>query len=401
MVAGAIERKLWCSNGYVTTYPNMYVFIIGDRGVGKSVMTNIAMRILEEVPGIEMAANKINDASLIKKLTKVGQKRTFEYQGVVYKNSSVFLYASEATSTFKEMYPGASIISTLTDLYNCNDEPWTLNAKWKKDTMKDDEVAVHNPCINMLACSTPQWLMSKVMRKDDIEGGFGSRVVMVVHEGNFEFQGGWQAGSLKEAELRAKVVEDLRIIANLKGPMQVSVEWRAAHKAYSKQHYKALAELEHRDSLLAACLARKASTSLMKLSMVLSVAEGDSLVLTAEHAHKAWEMLSTLEKHIPYAFKNIETNYEVAHTRDLWSWLRDAKKKTFSRKEAIIMLANRWSSAKIRDAIYELTLQGKIEPNMELSSEKNYAYDVISEEEQSRRRLSQSQTESNNPRSLA
>lgn len=364
VLAGTVERRLWYSDGFITTYPNLYVFIVGDRGVGKSVMTNIGIELLDHVKGITMAANKINESSLVKKLITTGKENNFEFMGQSYHSSSVYIYASEALSTFQFGYSGASIIPLLTDLFNCTDSPWSKQSKWAKSTMKDGESAVYNPCINLLACSTPQWLMQKILTKDDIEGGFGSRCVLIVHEGPFEFTNGIKSNSIERESMRAKLLQDLNAIRDLKGCYTVDPSWQKAQMAYAKQHSAFLNYYKHKNPMIASCLARKTSTYLMKLSILLAAAEGPELVLHKRHCDKAWELMTALEHSLPYAFKEFGNNYEVQHTQDVWSYLQSCSKVEFTKREIYVVFAGRYGTKKCNDALNDLRNQGRIEYNI-------------------------------------
>jgi len=363
LVAGAVEQKIWCSNGDVITYPNLYTFIVGDRGIGKTTMTNIAMNLLDELPHVNMAATKVNEASFIKKMLRIGDNKNFTYNGKTYKDSSVFVYASEAASTFKEMYQGASVTGLLTDLYNCGDRIWSDKPRYTKDTMKDGEQGIYNPCINLLACSTPAWLMTKVMKKDDIEGGFASRCIMVVHEGNFEFTDSLHEHGIEHEMTRRSVMQDLQAIAALRGPFQIKPAWHAAKKGYLLEHNARLRALEVSDKLMAGLLARKATTFLQKISMLLSAAESDAMVLEERHAHQAWQMLTELEITIPYAFQNYGESLEVKHTEDIRRWIIQAKVRNVQPQQIMQLFHKTYNRTTVREAFSDLVAQGFLQPN--------------------------------------
>lgn len=360
ILAGAIERKLWINTGSGTHYCNLYTFLIGERSTGKSFMSNIAVGMLENVPDIAMAANKLNEATFIRKLIRIGQERRFNFQGESYPNSSVFIYASEAASTFKEMHMNGSIVELLTDLFNCNDRPWSTKSYWAKETISQGPQPVFNPCINLLACSTPAWLMTKVMKEKDIDGGFGSRVLMVVLRGTYERKLGIVVDTAEKELLRLKVMEELKHIARLAGPYSIDPGWTDANAHYLKLHNQRMRELAIKDRIFAACIARKVDSFLPKLSMILAANERNELVLREKDAHAAWDLLSALEVDLPYAFTTFGVAEEVKHVQDIWLYMNEHPAFALSLQELCLVFAKKYSGRRISEGLYDLCKQGRV-----------------------------------------
>jgi hypothetical protein len=78
---------------------------------------------------------------------------------------------------------GAGVISKLTELHSC---PHKISSEFKKDydkdgKIKDDSVAI-NPCLNILALTTLDWLQ---LGECDVTGGFLGRFIPIISKGGF------------------------------------------------------------------------------------------------------------------------------------------------------------------------------------------------------------------------
>ena len=162
IVAGALERKVWIRNAGYLLHPNLYIMLVGDPGISrKSTSSQTAMKILRKVPDMYFLSTQVTSASMILAMRESGLNRYVKLNGLSYYNSSSFLYSSEAAVTLKEIQ--GSIIELLTDFYDCQPNGWNTGEEtpWEKRTKSDGPIRIFNPCLNMLACSTPNYLKYK------------------------------------------------------------------------------------------------------------------------------------------------------------------------------------------------------------------------------------------------
>src|SRR6266567_6432771 len=69
-IAGALEQKVYLTTDKGTLYPNLYTFLIGYAGVGKTNAISAALRYLRELPTFYMGATSMTMASLVDHLTE-------------------------------------------------------------------------------------------------------------------------------------------------------------------------------------------------------------------------------------------------------------------------------------------------------------------------------------------
>lgn len=372
VIAGALERKVWATNLQVTWYPNFYIMLVGSAGSRKSTTTSRAMDLLGAVPGITFISDEINKASLFEKLQLAGQSKPFEWHNETYQNSSVFLYASEAATSFAEMYVGGGIIITLTDLFNCGLSGWHQHRGYGKHTKKDGECLVYNPCINLLGCTTEAWLSSKVISKEDAEGGFGSRLLLVVHRGAFRKSYEWVEDAGEQVGMRLKLIEDLRHIATLKGPFRFSPSFKSRYSHYDQLHGEWLLER------VALGFQERKLTYAMKLAMVLAVSRSDVLELRAEHLDESWELLCSIEPEMLEAFGNIKTTkIEITNSKRVMQWCLDSRRMKFTKLEACQAFQDELTMKELSQALLDLVQAGRLAFDMLNSHNGNIIYAVM------------------------
>jgi hypothetical protein len=104
-------------------------------------------------------------------------------------------------------------------------------------------------------------------------------------------------------ERKRKLIADLEQISQLRGPFDIPPESREySREWYHKVHENRPPHLNN--ERFGGYLVRK-QTSLHKLAMVLSAAEGDSMIILPRHFAEADSMLTTLEKEMVMVFDKI------------------------------------------------------------------------------------------------
>lgn len=389
-IAGAVERKVWFTTGKLWWYPNLYIFLVGERSTRKSSSSKVAVGLLRELPspGVEIATAQVNMASLMRDMGELGELRSYEHFGKVYRYAPMYIYASEASMVLGGMYgKDSKPTKYLTDVYNSNDEGPLEKPQAIKSTVANKKLYVYNPIVNILACSTPTWLMTQILTKEDIEGGFGSRCTFVVYQGEFDGADGVpKVDKVQDQQLRKALIEDLTVMHKLVGGFEMTQGWHEAHASYDRRHKDWTAEMKYQDRTLMACLARKTDAQMQKVSMLLSLDEGsvdanDKLVLEDRHAHKAWELLTELETALPYAFGRFGYTDEVKHIQDIMTYIIERKAKEVEYGHLCRIFSKVHKARMIKEGLGDLEIQGRLKLNAEKSSFKQkppkLVYDVL------------------------
>lgn len=283
-VAAALERKVWLPwSKTLNYYPNIYTLLVSLPGMGKSSAANVGVALLRDATEVRFIPEQITEAKFIESM---GRRKTFVFGDKEIQHSSAFYYASEASSSLKNVY--GDFIAMLTDFYDCRDI-------WEKATMKSGEVRLKNICVNVLAGCTFDYL-GKLITDDNIMGGFASRILYVIHDEKKVRNPGWNDTIKHDEKLHKKLVEDLHVIHNLKGRFRADEGFKKRYMEWFPKFDEARQGIE--SEKMQSLLVRK-STNLMKLCMIVSASRRNDLLLKEEDWVTAMRRLDKIEAQLP------------------------------------------------------------------------------------------------------
>lgn len=309
ILAGALERKVWFNfNSEYHIYMNMYVFIIGPSGLArKSTSTFKGIELLMQVEGVVQLAQQMSEASLIVQLERAGKEKLVNIDGKEYRHCSSFLYGSEAINTLGDLNRG-NLKHFLTDIYDSGGSGWHEKATWSKETKTDGASKLVNPCLNMLMCSTPEWLLEdNTMTKEDLRAGYGARCFFVIDndlagdeiELVEELNPQALDNKIKHTKYKAKLVEDLTQVHGLAGEFTYTTEFARRLNAFKKTYSKFIKEMQ--GDMFVGFFSRRANYTI-KLACLYAIAENNDLVVNEKHWDRAHEDMEELVKNMYGAF---------------------------------------------------------------------------------------------------
>lgn len=295
-IAGALRRKVWIDQQpYFTWYPNFYVVFVAPPGVvAKTTTADVGMDLLRQVPGIRFGPSVVTWQALVQAFADGSE--SFEWP--------------PKSSTFHPMATLTIVSGEFGNLLNPQDKEMVdmLVNLWdgkgfKKMTKFSGNDEVVNPWINILACTTPDWIAGN-FPEYMIGGGFTSRCVFVYTDRKHKLVPyPKQAAPKNIMEQQAALVQDLEQIATLTGEYELSREamewgndWYALHNTTRKAHLE--------DSRFGGYIARK-QTHIHKLAMVLAAAQRDSLIIHKADLERAALMVTDLELEMVKVFTKI------------------------------------------------------------------------------------------------
>jgi len=288
IMAAALERKVWTKQALINHYPNIYVLLVSHPGMGKSTALERGVDLIEEVkekhnPEIKIIPTQITEAALMEMMNIRAQLNVTPTQ-VVY-HSSGYFYASEASASALQNLFG-DFNATITSLYDC---PKVLRKKIKAVKEVSE---INNCCMNLLAGSTFDYLKNLV-NSTSVMGGLASRFIYVVNKERIVTEQKWDQREETDFVARRKLIEDLTTINKMQGRFTPSLGWIDAWEKWTPKFKQELNDLN--SPRMESIMARK-GTNLLKVSMLLSAAEGDTMLLTEKHWHDAQELLDGVTK---------------------------------------------------------------------------------------------------------
>lgn len=168
-VGACAERRIWTQfkNG-LRLHPNLFVFMVGPPGTGKTVALNPMANILRKAAAVKLAPNDITKQGLLDCLSEA--KRGVLLNGRPFDYHFLALHIAELTN-FMSQYD-AALAGLLTDLFDCgpaNDEHKRGHDKGK---------LIEFPGISMIVGTAPQGL-GQAISNEMWGSGFMARVIMV------------------------------------------------------------------------------------------------------------------------------------------------------------------------------------------------------------------------------
>lgn len=309
-LASTIKRQVYIPESYLGSYtapPNIYVLFVGPAGlIRKSTTSALSERLLLQLPQVTIPKNITTQARLMEELSKSP-------------DGSISIISSEFSSLI--MKSKGDMYEFLTDAY---DAKKTLSAA---TIMRGDEIT-YNPCVNMIACTTPIWVKAN-MSEEVIGGGFSSRT-MIISENKTRSKMIFVNPNIdyaRYAKIEADLVEDLMHIASLSG------EFKFDNEAYeffggrdgSGGYYGNL-KPPNNPSLLG-FYARK-HIHILKVAQLVHLAYSDELILNKDDLEKSIAIIDQVEYRLPEIYKNLGKNVYKLDMDAIYGYIKAKGKAT-------------------------------------------------------------------------
>lgn len=290
-IGAALERKVWVNwMGSFEVAPNNFIFIIGPSGFRKSTAAKEAVAILKETGRVKFMAQKTNQAAMFLDIKSAQRGRKVTVDGVSYPHASAYLFASEASDAIPKDSAHGSLKEFLTNIYDI--DKWNKNPSYVKTTRMAGDEKIYNHCMNMLACSTPDWL-PKVFTEDDLAGGFASRCLFVV---DMERSPRFIPLTNENLDFKKKffydLVDDMKQISQLSGQYSFDEDFLSLYNEIRIENAKLV--MKKQSDKMVGYYGRR-DTHLMKLSMIIQASRGSDMVLKRSSLEKAVELLKGIE----------------------------------------------------------------------------------------------------------
>ncbi len=313
MIGGACTRRIWIDEKTFRYYPNLFTIIVGPPAViAKSTTLGLGINILSNLDHISIGADDTTYPALIVDLAKRQSdiQDTFpedDMDAEWIRQCAITLPISEFGTFFDPN--DEKMVNGLTDLFDCR--PIKI-----KDTKFAGRDVVEHPFVNLIACTTPDWINDKL--KASIGGwGLSSRFIFVYADKKSQYiptpSKLWKFDEYEKGV--RELTNDLLEISQLAGPLYRSDE---AEEIWSDWYHSAMKEIEEynnkpdHNTWISYFLGRK-QVHIQKLSMILCVARGDSLIISKDDLSNAIEKVNLIESGI----KNIFTNLPQANSMAL------------------------------------------------------------------------------------
>lgn len=286
-LSAAIRRKVFIEHEYQRkVYPNLYVIVVAESAkIRKSTAANMGMDILMNAfPDMKIMRDSMTSQGLIHQLNKKVQT-TKDDKIVEELRSDVTIHADEVANLFGyDRVRASQMVIFLTRTYECP-------SVYDHTTVRDSLVRLHNLYPVLLGATDPRNL--KVLPEDAV-GGLTGRLIWVIEGQRRKNNTGWKRNAIRAAQLeliRERLIHDLQIIGRLHGEVTATQDAMGYYDAWYEELSRRDAKDPDTDAFYNRC-----HTTALRLAILLSVSEGDELVVTKKQMAAA---IVLIEKQLP------------------------------------------------------------------------------------------------------
>lgn len=298
-ISSFIGRKVWMDMGVYTTYPNMYILLVGKAGIKKSTAMNIARNMAREL-NLPISPPSITKEALTQLMAEDDSPCQITVKGVtpedpVIRFTQLSVFANEFVTLLNSGGNASGMIELFTDI-------WDQDAFEVKTKNKGTDTIV-GPYITMLGCLTTE-IMNNLANTKIISSGFSRRCVFVYSE---DYGTPIAIPKITQEQKDAWVrcinrAKEIRLIrgAFVWGPG--SEQWFTAwynelHLAKQKETRKAIGDF-----------LQTKPEYVIKLAMLIALSEGDELVLTVDKLELAVAFLDEVAPSMEIIFEGSGRN---------------------------------------------------------------------------------------------
>jgi hypothetical protein len=293
-IAAVTVRKVYIPLKFGDVFTNLFVGFVGKPATRKTTAIDTAYKLAAKVVPQHALPSAGSAAALIASLADM--KEMPVQAGNLVSNELGSLIRAGDTDT----------VSTLTDLYDCKEGQ-------KKRTISRGYETLDKPWLNFIFGTTPEWLGAN-LPSSSAEGGFFSRIVFV-HCDEIKLTSPLPVETDESTQLKAALINDLIHINAVQG--QVTFTDEAA--AYYTQWYMNPDRPGYNgstDQRTSGYYVRK-HIHVLKVAMLLMLAERDDLVLQKKDLALAFDALASIETGIAAAVGSVGRNDMLVHSQNV------------------------------------------------------------------------------------
>lgn len=315
IIGMAVKRNVWTEVGDNVIYPNLFVFLVGPPGTGKTQAMKPAIEILQRSDAVALLPSDASKQSLLDALKAASGGARFRRNNGEWELTEWHygaLLVSEL-SAFMSDYD-KQIAGLLTDLFDC----LPLYKEDKRTSKAVGEIV--NPGLGVLIGTATKNLGATV--HGDLWGsGFSARIILVYSADKVRPANMW-AKATDKTSIKAELVKDFGMFKDeIAGPMQWSEDakddlwsWRVDNEEAVPLHNKLTDYTTRRWFHLA------------KLCMVSALSR-QTMTVDRSDFERAVGWLLEAEQAMPEVFKDMVNHSDGEVYDELRSWLRAAHMK--------------------------------------------------------------------------
>ena len=336
-ISAALQRRVWAGDIHLPIFPNLYVVLVGDAAVGKSLVVDRVESVLkhwnadfkhddkkieddnidveEAAKGFKemsdyeiqtflkdkqvrstgkrralfpIASNAITYEALVRAIASNVQKYQFQIKSGgkfvegAYMHCSTGFVLSELGSLFRKHTE--DVVTFLQQTYDCGDYEYETKTQGKDEIKKC--------CVGILAGTTPSF-MQRVFTDELLTEGIASRTIFVFETRNRFTKAIYKPMTQAQKEARSEVLDHLKQLATLYGHVKMEPGLEEYIEAWWKDEYNGVTRV-NKATKLDHYYGRK-NLHAVKLAMAMHFSESTDMLLTKADFDNALSLLARTE----------------------------------------------------------------------------------------------------------
>jgi hypothetical protein len=262
----------------------------------------------------------------------------------IIKRAEGFLYASELTVMLGKQRYNEGMIDLLTDFADAPNY-------WSYSTKGGGKIELNNVCIVMLGCSTMDLLGDAIPQKG-FGGGFLARIILIVQQ---QTQRSFAIPKEQDKTIKRELADFLARIRKRSGQFTFSPDGLRWYEDW----YHSCRDIDN-DLRLNGYFERKPD-HLLRVAMLLALAEEVDLILTPDLLQRAERILNAVEPHMPEALREINTSMSGKESNRVMDMIRSKKADGLDYETLMSGTIQYMAPKAVDEAIRGLRLAGKID----------------------------------------
>lgn len=286
-------RRVWFPFGPKRYYPHLYVCLVGDPGVAKSSAMERSMDVVRATKVTPISGTRITKEALLKRMSsdKFDGRKYFPFMGEQVEYNQYAIYATEFVD-----FLGADAQGFLDFLTAAWDQSVIDN-----ETKHQGQDVIVGPYITLLACMTPEKLKG-YMKLSILTGGFARRCAFVFSSKRNIVH--WPSFTDDQMQAMGRCIERGVRLQTVSGPFTVTDLCRTYYEEWNQKNEETVLD---KPPQLRGWFESKGEM-LWKLSMLISLSEGDNLVIDIPHYRIAQKFCELLEANLARVFEGAGIN---------------------------------------------------------------------------------------------
>lgn len=241
-IACAAGRRYFTQQGRLIVTPESCILFVGPSSNKKSHAKDLAKAVvLDALPEISIAADITSKDDLTRLICSKDTMRFFiNHEGAECEWHPVALFVDEIRHFMS--YSPSAMIAFLVDIYG--------KKYYKSTTLKRGLEEAIEPCVNILGCTTQDWIIEH-LKSGILSGGWSRRFITVFEPERSNTPNDWPEAPPHEGELFKRMRDHLRRIENGSGIFTWTDEARKFWREWYASNFFALPDDPHLQSYFA------------------------------------------------------------------------------------------------------------------------------------------------------